>query len=89
MLLKYGAIYLLVRLTPGAVAFASLVTYTRLLAPEDYGAYVLVIITVSLVQLIRIDGIHLGAERLPVRQGIPAGQAFRCDVMGCWRRGDL
>jgi len=64
VLLKHGAIYLLVRLTPGAVAFASLVTYTRLLAPEDYGAYVLVITTVSLVQVILFRWLELSLLRL-------------------------
>lgn len=64
MLLKHGAIYLLVRLAPGAVSFASLVAYTRLLAPEDYGAYVLVITTVSLAQVILFRWLELSLLRL-------------------------
>lgn len=64
MLLKHGAIYLLARLTPGAVAFASLVAYTRLLSPEDYGTYVLVITTVTLVQVILFRWLELSLLRL-------------------------
>lgn len=64
MLLKHGAIYLLARLTPGAVAFASLVAYTRLLSPEDYGAYILVITTVALVHVNLFSWLELALLRL-------------------------
>jgi O-antigen/teichoic acid export membrane protein len=54
------------------VAFASLVAYTRLLSPEDYGAYVLVITTVSLVQIFLFRWLELSLLRLlPAAQGDP------------------
>lgn len=72
MLLRHGAIYLLARLTPGAVAFISLVTYTRLLSPEDYGAYVLVIATMSLVQVNLFRWLEVSLLRLlPAHQDSP------------------
>lgn len=64
VLLKYGAIYLLARLAPGAVAFASLVTYTHLLSPDDYGVYVLVITTAILVQVNLFSWLELALLRL-------------------------
>lgn len=73
MLLKHGAIYLLARLTPGAVAFASLVVYTRLLSPEDYGAYILVITTVALVHVNLFSWLELSLLRLlPAYEDRPA-----------------
>lgn len=64
MLLKHGAIYLLARLTPGAVAFASLVAYTRLLSPDDYGVYVLVLATMALVHVNLFSWLELSLLRL-------------------------
>lgn len=64
MLVRHGALYLLARLTPGAVAFASLVAYTRLLAPADYGIYVLVIAAVALVQVNLFAWLELSLLRL-------------------------
>jgi len=64
MLLKHGAIYLLARVTPGAVAFASLVVYTRLLSPKDYGVYVLVLTTMTLVQVNLFSWLELSLLRL-------------------------
>lgn len=72
MLLRHGLIYLVARLVPGAVAFTSLVVYTRLLSPEDYGAYILVITTVSLVQVLLFRWLELSLLRmLPAAQESP------------------
>lgn len=48
MLFKQGAGYLLARVIPGLVAFSSLAIYTRILSPEDFGRYVLVLAAVNL-----------------------------------------
>lgn len=43
MLLRHSAIYLFSRGVPAIVGFATIVVYTRLLSPEAYGQYTLVI----------------------------------------------
>jgi len=43
MLLRHSAIYLLSRGVPGLVGFATIIIYTRLLSPEAYGQYALVV----------------------------------------------
>ena len=43
MLLRHSAIYLLARGVPGLVGFATIIIYTRLLSPEAYGQYALVV----------------------------------------------
>jgi len=48
MLLKHSAYYLLARGLPGLVNFLALTIYTRLLSPEEYGLYALVIAAVGL-----------------------------------------
>jgi len=73
MLLRHGLIYLVARLVPGAVAFTSLVVYTRLLSPEDYGAYILVITTVALVHVNLFSWLELSLLRLlPAYEDRPA-----------------
>src|SRR5690606_27533031 len=50
----------------------SLVTYTRLLSPDEYGVYVLVIATVSLIQAIVFSWLDLSLLRiLPAHQSGP------------------
>ena len=43
MLLRHSATYLLARGVPGLVGFATIIIYTRLLSPEAYGLYALVV----------------------------------------------
>ena len=43
MLLRHSAIYLLARGIPGLVSFVTIITYTRLISPESYGQYTLVV----------------------------------------------
>jgi len=43
MLFRHSAIYLLARGVPGLVGFAAIIIYTRLLSPETYGQYALVV----------------------------------------------
>lgn len=72
MLIKHGAIYLVSRILPGLVAFTSLVVYTRLLSPEEYGAYILVITAMSLVQVNLFSWLDLSLLRmLPAHQPDP------------------
>ncbi|MBE0594440.1 MAG: oligosaccharide flippase family protein [Burkholderiaceae bacterium] len=72
MLIKHGAIYLLSRIIPGLVAFTSLVVYTRLLTPDEYGAYILVITTMALVQVNLFSWLDLSLLRiLPAHHADP------------------
>lgn len=52
MLLRHSAAYLVARGLPGLVNFAALAIYSRLLAPEDYGRYALLIAGVSMAGVI-------------------------------------
>lgn len=47
MLFRHSTYYSLARGLPGLVSFAALIIYTRLLSPDDYGRYALVIAGVS------------------------------------------
>jgi O-antigen/teichoic acid export membrane protein len=64
MLLKHSGGYLLARILPAAVSFASLVLYTRLLSPADYGIYVLVIAGVSLVKALMFSWLDMALLRI-------------------------
>jgi len=50
MLLRHSALYLLARGVPGIVNFLAVPIYTRVLSPDEYGRYALVIAGVGLVQ---------------------------------------
>lgn len=52
MLLRHSSHYLLARGLPGLVNFAALLIYTRLLTPDDYGRYALVIAGMSMAGVI-------------------------------------
>jgi O-antigen/teichoic acid export membrane protein len=63
MLLKHSFAYFFARGLPGLVNFAALVLYTRLLAPEQYGQYALVIAIVSMVGVIVFQWLRLVVGR--------------------------
>ena len=63
MLLRHSWIYLLARLVPGLVSFGSLVVFTRLMSPEDYGVYVLVMTGVGLAKVGFFGWIELSLTR--------------------------
>jgi hypothetical protein len=62
-LLKHSALYLFARGLPGLVAFLSIAIYTRLLSPEAYGQYVLVVATVGLCNAIVFHWMRMGLLR--------------------------
>jgi len=52
MLLRHSAIYLFARGVPGILGFATIVIYTRLLSPEAYGQYSIVVAGALLINAI-------------------------------------
>src|SRR5690554_8195716 len=70
MLLRHGFQYLLARGLPGVLNFLAIAVYTRLLNPEEYGAYTLTIATVSAA-----DALLLHWLRLALLRFLPKAQA--------------
>lgn len=63
MLLRHSLIYLLARGFPGLIGFLTLAVYTRLLPPELYGRYALVVAGVTLANAILFQWLRLGLLR--------------------------
>jgi O-antigen/teichoic acid export membrane protein len=63
MLLKHAFAYALARGLPGLSAFAALAVYTRLLAPDQFGRYALLIAGVGLANAIIFQWLRLVAAR--------------------------
>lgn len=63
MLLRHSAYYLLARGVPGLVNFAALAIYTRLLAPEEFGRYTLVLVGVGLANVVIFQWLRLVLAR--------------------------
>jgi len=63
MLFRSSLIYFLGRLIPGLVNFLALVIFTRLLAPEEYGVYALVIAGITLSNSLLYQWLHLSLIR--------------------------
>ena len=63
MLISHSAIYLLARGLPGAVNLLAIVVFTRLLAPDDYGRYALVLSTVALLNVLFFQWLRLSLGR--------------------------
>ncbi|MET4697554.1 O-antigen/teichoic acid export membrane protein [Constrictibacter sp. MBR-5] len=55
--------YLPVNAIQGAVAFGTIILFTRLLLPEEYGRYALVLATTQLVQMSCFTWVHAGMAR--------------------------
>lgn len=64
MLLKHSWLYLLSRLVPGLLSFASLVVFTHLLSPAEYGVYALVLTSVALLKVGCFGWLDLSLTRL-------------------------
>lgn len=62
-LLRHSAIYLLARGLPGAINFLAIAVYTRLLAPDEYGRYALVVAGVGLVNIVCFQWLNLSVLR--------------------------
>ena len=63
VVVKHTAYYALARGLPGLLAFVALATFTRLLSPEDYGLYVLVLGWVGLLHAIGFQWLRSGLVR--------------------------
>lgn len=70
--MRYSALYVLARGGPGLINFLALTLYTRLLTPEQYGQYALVLAGLGLVQVVGFQWLGLCLTRfLPVNQDAP------------------
>lgn len=63
MLLKHGFQYLVARGLPGIVNFLAIAIYTRLVNPEQYGAYTLTLATVSATDALLLHWLRLALLR--------------------------
>src|SRR5690606_9414278 len=63
MLWQHGVLYLLARGVPGLISLSAIAIYTRLLTPEDYGHYALVIAGVGLANKFLYEWLRLGLLR--------------------------
>ena len=63
MLLKHSAQYLLARGLPGIVNFLAIALYTRMLSPDEYGRYALVIAAVGLFNVVFFQWLNLALSR--------------------------
>ena len=63
MLLKHSLLYLLGRGLPGVIGFATIAVYTRLLSPELYGHYALVLAGVHFANAVLFQWLRLGLLR--------------------------
>ncbi|MCC6241172.1 MAG: polysaccharide biosynthesis C-terminal domain-containing protein [Phycisphaerales bacterium] len=61
--LSHAGIYLLARGLPGILAFAAIPVFSRLLSPEDYGRYALVIAAVELLNALLFQWTRLSLLR--------------------------
>lgn len=62
-MVKHGLIYLLAKLFAGGVGFISIVLYTRILVPEEYGRYALILVYVNLINALLYQWFRLGLIR--------------------------
>ncbi len=73
MLLRHSTIYLLARGVPGLIGFAAIAIYTRLLSPEAYGQYALVVTGAVLINAILYQWLSASLLRFfPQHQNNPA-----------------
>ncbi|MGH6914833.1 MAG: lipopolysaccharide biosynthesis protein, partial [Geminicoccales bacterium] len=72
MLLRHGAMYLAARGLPGIISLAAITIYSRLLSPDDYGQYALVIAGVGLANKLAFEWLRLSLLRF-----LPGYQAQR------------
>lgn len=63
MLLRHSALYLLARGLPGLISLLAILVYTRLLAPDEYGRYALVIAGVGLANKLAFEWLRLSLLR--------------------------
>ena len=73
MLIKHSFQYLLARGLPGIINFLALAVYTRLLAPEEFGRYALVLTGVGLADVFLFQWLRLVVDRFLAAQGKDSG----------------
>ncbi len=72
MLVQHSVLYFLGRIIPAAVGVLALALYTRLLTPDQYGIYALVIAAMSIINAVFFHWLSLSLGRfLPVRDSDP------------------
>lgn len=72
MLIRHSAIYLLGRLMPSIVSLCALALYTRILTPDQYGHYALVIAGAGIINGVCFQWLSLSISRfLPIYKNQP------------------
>src|SRR3954469_70126 len=61
--LSHAAIYLAARGLPGVVAFFAIPVFTRLLNPDEYGRYALVVASVTMLNALLFQWLRLSLVR--------------------------
>jgi len=70
MLVRHSALYLLARGLPAVINLLVIALYTRLLGPNEYGQYTIVVAAVSILNAVFFSWLILGVERfLPAHSG--------------------
>ena len=70
MLFRFSILYFFARLVPGIVNFAAIILFTRLLVPDEYGQYALVVAAVGLGNALLFRWIRVALLRyLPAYEG--------------------
>lgn len=83
MLLRHSAYYLVGRGIPGIINFLAIAIYTRMLSPEDYGRYILVIAGVGLLDVVLFNWLRLSLSRfLPAHLDDP--KPLLSTVLACF-----
>ncbi len=72
MLLKHGLQYLIVKSGAGVMGLLSVLVFTRLLSPDEYGIYAMVLSGVSICSAVLFQWLSLGLGRLYAMDGINA-----------------
>jgi O-antigen/teichoic acid export membrane protein len=73
LLLRHSVSYIVVRGLPGVINFAALGIYTRLLAPDEFGRYALVLAAIGLAEVAFFQWLRLVVARfLPASRHIPS-----------------
>ncbi len=85
MILRYSLHYLIARGIPALINFLAIAVYTRLLSPDEYGRYILVLAGVNIVNLTVFQWLRLSLVRyLPAYQdqeGVLLGTVGRIYLM--------
>lgn len=72
MLLSHGLQYLLARGIPGVINFLAIALYTRLISPEQYGAYTLTVTAVSATDALLLHWLRLALLRFLPKSEVEA-----------------